>query len=631
MNNKKETANQINILLVDDNPNNLRLLSDMLSQHGYQTRRLISGKMVSQAAKANNFDLILLDINMPDMNGYQVCQQIKADPQTENIPVIFISALNETLDKVTAFKVGAADYISKPFELEEVIARVENQVKIVNLQKKLQNLNLNLENKVQERTKQLQVANQDLKKVQQKLFNKSLKDPITNLDNKISFMGKFRQAIELIKTKPDYCFALFVFDCFCPQLINEIFDLKLEDSITISMSQRLYSAVSAARTMARLEGNEFVVIIDNMRSLDQATAIAEKIKAKLNAPLSLGGQELKIEAHYGIELGIKYSAQSEYILNNARTITRKAKYKSYCDLERISEASAPSKKLTNNPQKIDFAPANDYSVVTELEKAFKREEITLLYQPIISLKNKQIKELEVSLYWSKHKKIISLSELENIIAKKTELGLLILQWMIKQACRYLKNWQEMIIWTENLNHIDEDIKIRFKLLEQQLLVPNFIKQISKITGSVEIDRKNIILEIPETFFQKDLNLAQEISQKLSLLGFNLSINDLSIKSLILNSQDIFSFNNLNIDNLLLNKIDKPRLRKEIIEQIFNLAHNLNMTVTVNNIATSQQLKLWKRLGCDFANGSFFSEPVKSQEIANLIQNNSKILNILEDI
>ena len=156
---------------------------------------------------------------------------------------------------------------------------------------------------------------------------------------------------------------------------------------------------------------------------------------------------------------------------------------------------------------------------------------------------------------------------KNIIAQKTELGILILQWMIKQACRYLKNWQEIIIWTEHLTHIDVDIKLRFKLLEQQLLAPNFLKQISKITGNLEIDRKNIILEIPETFFQKNLTLAQGISQKLSTLGFNISINDLSIKSLILNSQDVFSFNNLNIDNLLLNKIDKTRLRKEIIEQV----------------------------------------------------------------
>jgi len=347
MNDKKQTSSPINILLIDDNPNNLRLLSDMLSQYGYQTRRLITGQMALQAAKANNFDLILLDINMPEMNGYQVCRQIKADPQTKHIPIIFISALNETIDKVTAFKVGAVDYISKPFEFEEVIARVENQVKLVSLQKKLQQLNLNLEEKVNQRTKQLQIANQDLKQVQQRLFNKSLKDPVTNLDNKIAFMGKFRQAIKLLQGQANYCFALIVFDCYCPQSIDETFDLKLEDSIAISTSQRLYNSVSNARTMARLDGNEFVVIIDDIRSLDQATVIADKIKANLKAPLSLGGKKLKIEAHYGIELGIKNSTESEYILSHARTVARKAKYKSYCNLEelRSAEREASAQRL----------------------------------------------------------------------------------------------------------------------------------------------------------------------------------------------------------------------------------------------------------------------------------------------
>jgi len=170
--------------------------------------------------------------------------------------------------------------------------------------------------------------------------------------------------------------------------------------------------------------------------------------------------------------------------------------------------------------------------------------------------------------------------LETIIAKKADLGILILEWMMKKACRYLKNWQELIIWTEDLNHIDEDIKIRFKLLEQQLLMPNFIKQISKITGNLEIDSNNIILEIPEAFVQKNITLARETSQQLSKLGFNLSINDLSIKHLILNSQDTLPFGNLNIDNILLSEIENLRTSKEMIEKIFSFSHNLNIVRTL---------------------------------------------------
>ncbi|MBW4465117.1 MAG: response regulator [Pegethrix bostrychoides GSE-TBD4-15B] len=127
-----------NILLVDDTPNNLRLLSAMLSDQGYEVRRVVNGQMALKTAQANPPDLILLDIKMPDMNGYEVCQHLKAIEQTQAIPVIFISALDEVLDKVKAFAVGAADYITKPFSEEEVLARVENILTIRQLQQQLQ-------------------------------------------------------------------------------------------------------------------------------------------------------------------------------------------------------------------------------------------------------------------------------------------------------------------------------------------------------------------------------------------------------------------------------------------------------------------------------------------------------------
>lgn len=127
-----------NILIVDDVPNNLRLLSNMLTGQGYEVRSAISGLMALKSVQAALPDVILMDINMPDMTGYEVCECLKADEQTAEIPIIFLSALSETLDKVKAFSVGAVDYITKPFQIEEVIARVETHLAIRSLQKKLQ-------------------------------------------------------------------------------------------------------------------------------------------------------------------------------------------------------------------------------------------------------------------------------------------------------------------------------------------------------------------------------------------------------------------------------------------------------------------------------------------------------------
>lgn len=138
MNHPQSHAIKGNILIVDDTPNNLRLLSSMLTKQGYEVRSAISGSVALMAVRTVPLDLILLDINMPKMNGYEVCQHLKADVQTRDIPVIFLSALGEPLDKVQAFQVGGVDYITKPFQVEEVLARVENHLMLRRMQIELQ-------------------------------------------------------------------------------------------------------------------------------------------------------------------------------------------------------------------------------------------------------------------------------------------------------------------------------------------------------------------------------------------------------------------------------------------------------------------------------------------------------------
>jgi two-component system, sensor histidine kinase and response regulator len=129
---------ETNILIVDDTPSNLRLLSSMLTQQGYEVRSAISGAVALMAVQSIQPDLVLLDINMPNMNGYQVCTQLKANPETQEIPVIFLSALGEAIDKVQGFRAGGVDYITKPFQVEEVLARVENQLMLRKTQVELQ-------------------------------------------------------------------------------------------------------------------------------------------------------------------------------------------------------------------------------------------------------------------------------------------------------------------------------------------------------------------------------------------------------------------------------------------------------------------------------------------------------------
>ncbi len=153
-----ETPLAGDILIVDDAPANLRLLSGMLVERGHKVRPALNGKLALMGAQAVPPDLILLDIKMPGLSGYEVCEQLKADPRTRDIPIIFISALDQTEDKVKAFTFGGVDYITKPFQVEEVLARVETHLALHTLQRQLAAANAEL----QESNAELKASNADL-------------------------------------------------------------------------------------------------------------------------------------------------------------------------------------------------------------------------------------------------------------------------------------------------------------------------------------------------------------------------------------------------------------------------------------------------------------------------------------
>jgi two-component system sensor histidine kinase/response regulator len=178
------------ILIVDDMPDNLRLLSSMLTENGYKVRKAMNGERALQAVQVIPPDLILLDISMPDMDGYEVCRRLKKMPEIQDIPVIFVSALDDVFDKVMAFTLGGVDYITKPFQVQEVLARVSSHLQLRRLQKQLQaqnrqlqqevsdritaqnalqTLNQELEERVQTRTAELQNANEQLRTLESQL------------------------------------------------------------------------------------------------------------------------------------------------------------------------------------------------------------------------------------------------------------------------------------------------------------------------------------------------------------------------------------------------------------------------------------------------------------------------------
>jgi len=189
MENNLLLASQSDILVVDDNPQDLRLLHTVLREQGYKVRTAIKGELALVAVESAKPDLILLDINLPDVNGYEVCRKLKKSQQFAEIPVIFLSALGEALDKVKAFESGGVDYIAKPFDVLEILVRVKNQLTIAHQQKQV----LEQQQKLTERNSQLQLLLKTTQAISEAAdFNSALEATLTQVCEKISWdFGEF--------------------------------------------------------------------------------------------------------------------------------------------------------------------------------------------------------------------------------------------------------------------------------------------------------------------------------------------------------------------------------------------------------------------------------------------------------
>lgn len=302
MGTRQSKATKGNILIVDDTPENLRLLSNALTERGYKVRSVINGAMALMGAKAAPPDLILLDINMPQMNGYEVCEALHADEQTREIPVIFISALDEVLDKVRAFAVGGRDYITKPFQFEEVLARIENQLTIRNLQQQLQEKNWFLqqsETREREKAYQLEQALYQLQNSQSQLVQSAkmsslgqlvagiaheINNPVNFIHGNITYAAQYVQdLLELVELYHRQ------FPNLMPDIQRQIQAIDLEfikedlPRILSSMqvgTERIYGIVGSLRNFSRLDQAQMKTV-DLHEGIDNTLRLLEhRLQAK---------------------------------------------------------------------------------------------------------------------------------------------------------------------------------------------------------------------------------------------------------------------------------------------------------------------------------------------------------------
>ncbi len=598
--------NKEDILIVDDTPENLRLLSKMLTKEGYNIRKALSGQMALTAVQSVVPDLILLDIMMPNMDGYQVCEKLKADPKTAEIPVVFLSALSDAFDKVKAFGVGGADYITKPFQLEEVLTRVQNQLTLKAAKIQNQQLNAQLEERVKERTHQLELANQELKReisermlLQEQLLKMALYDALTGLPNRFLFMERLEQALNRAKQHPDHRFAVLFLDCDRFKVVNDSLGHFVGDELLIALARRLEASLTQTDTLARLSGDEFAILLTGIEDINCVTLVADQILKALSFPFQLKRQEVFINASIGITLSNLNYEQPEYLLRDADTAMYRAKTLGKGQYQ-IFDAEMHN------------AAIQVLQLENDLRRAVNQQEFIVHYQPIVALTTGKIVGFEALLRWHHPRQGLISPSLFIPIAEETGLINPIGNWVLREACYQLQQWHHQRL-------TDYPLTMSVNLSARQFAQPDLIEQIDIILGETQLNPQSLKLEITESVIMKNSQPIKVIFQQLQERQIQLCIDDFGTGYSSLSYLHHFPIDNIKIDRSFISSLSGNSDNLGLISAIMNIAQALKMSVTAEGIETTQQLEQLRVLNCDFGQGYLFSKPLDGKKATNLIK------------
>ena len=610
---KTELFSNSKILIVDDNPNNLKVLSGTLEHCNWNILVAIDGESAIEQAKYTQPDLIFLDIMMPVMDGFSACKILKNTIETCEIPIIFMTSLSDTLDKVKGFDLGAVDYITKPFDRDEVIARAKTHLQISFLNKQVQEKNLQLQNFTQElesrvkaRTMELSDALSDLQKVQvqlllkeQRLAYDAFHDTLTGLPNRAWLM----QRLQYLTTQK-YLYAVLFSDLDRFKVINDSLGHLVGDELLKQATCRLKSSLPARATLARFGGDEFVILFEDIENLEEATNLADQIQLELELPFKLFDYELFVSISIGITLSTKSYQQPEDILRDADIAMYQAKHK------------GRGRYDVFNPVTREAAIAR-LELENDLRRGIDREEFCIYYQPIFCLQTDKICGFEALVRWN-HPSGKLISPLK-FIPIAEEIGLINdLGWLILR-----QSLNQMQVWYQHFrDRIDCFPWINVNISPIQLKQINFAQDVKQILEDSGLSSNFLKLEITESCLLESADSEASTLKQLQGLEIKLCIDDFGTGYSSLSRLHELPIDTLKIDRAFVKKLE-TNAENSIVSTIINLAHGLNMDVVAEGIETEEQKQILRSLSCDFGQGYLLSIPLDSEAATSLIDKSTK--------
>jgi len=301
------------ILVVDDDTDNLVILLNLLSNK-YKVLIAKSAELALDILQENsNIHLILLDIKMPKVDGYQLCQQIKNDHRNADIPIIFVTSLNDSQDEAKGFQLGAVDYITKPITPEILLSRVQTHISLFTNQ-----------NKLQQTIKSLQEREQDLKIAKAELEKLAATDPLTQLHNRRFFMKFADNEFYRFKRYQHY-FSIIMIDLDFFKKINDSYGHLGGDTVLISFSKMLKDLIRSHETIARYGGEEFILLLPETVE-NGAIIVAERIRTSLEQlAIPCADSIIKVTASIGVTSSNTKDKNLQQIINRADQALYQAK------------------------------------------------------------------------------------------------------------------------------------------------------------------------------------------------------------------------------------------------------------------------------------------------------------------
>jgi diguanylate cyclase (GGDEF)-like protein/PAS domain S-box-containing protein len=433
---------------------------------------------------------------------------------------------------------------------------------------------------------------------EQRLMHDAFHDALTGLPNRALLIDHIKLTISRSKRREGHLFAVLFLDLDRFKVINDSLGHMIGDQLLVGVARRLESCLRDGDTVARVGGDEFTILLEDIEQETEAVSVAERIEKEMSAPFHLSGHEVFTTVSVGIAPSTTGYEDPEDILRDADTAMYRAKSLGKARHEVFDKAMHA------------FA-VNLLQLETDLRKALDRREFYMLYQPIVALDDFQLCGFEALVRWQ-HPERGLISPMDFIpVAEDTGQIVAIGEWALLEACRQMRRWQKQF-------PSDAPLFISVNLSSKQFMQPNLIEQVRTIIEKTKLNPRSLKLEITESAVMENIDTTTEMLRQLRELGVQLSIDDFGTGYSSLSYLHRFPIDTLKIDRSFVTRMVDNSENIEIVRTIIMLAQVLGMDVVAEGVETKEQLALLRKLGCENGQGYYFSRPTSTTEAEKII-------------